>query len=114
MCPLQIKTSRTLDAAHIIANKDDIGDPIVPNGLSLCKIHHEAFDRQIIGITPDYTIKIRKDILEEIDGPMLKYVLQSLNNDRLQLPAKRKNYPDKQRFELRFGLFLKAGENSRV
>ncbi len=105
----RLKHPELLDAAHIIADKDDMGDPIVPNGLSLCKIHHAAFDRHIIGITPDYTVKIRQDILEEIDGPMLKYGLQSLNNGRLQLPGKRKNYPDKQRLELRFGLFLKAG-----
>jgi putative restriction endonuclease len=48
-------------------------------------------------------------ILEETDGPMLKYGLQSLNDGRLQLPAKRKDYPDRERLEMRYSLFLKAG-----
>ena len=30
----------------------DGGDPVVTDGLSLCRIHHAAYDR--VGITPDY------------------------------------------------------------
>ncbi len=33
-----------LDAAHIIADGEDGGDPVVPNGMALCKIHHAAYD----------------------------------------------------------------------
>jgi putative restriction endonuclease len=105
----RLRHSELLDAAHIIADKDDLGDPIIPNGLSLCKIHHAAFDHHIIGITPDYTVKVCQKILEETDGPMLRYGLQSLNDGRLQLPAKRKDYPDRERLEMRYSLFLKAG-----
>ena len=57
--------------------------------LTLCKIHHAAFDNNFIGINPDYTIKIRTDLLTETDGPMLKYGIQSLNNTKLILPSKR-------------------------
>ncbi len=105
----RLRHPELLDAAHIIDDKEEKGDPIVPNGLSLCKIHHAAFDRYIIGITPNYEIKIRQDILEEIDGPMLKFGLQSLNNGELKLPIKRKDYPDKARLDYRYSLFLKAG-----
>ena len=41
-----------------------------------------AFDSNIIGITPDYDIKVRTDVLEEIDGPMLKHGIQELNNQQ--------------------------------
>src|SRR5207245_625588 len=75
-----------LDAAHIIADKDQRGQPEVPNGLSLCKIHHSAYDANIMGITPLYTIEIREDILAEKDGPMLRHGLQELNNHKLTLP----------------------------
>ncbi|MBK9358459.1 MAG: HNH endonuclease [Bacteroidales bacterium] len=67
MCNL--KHRELLDAAHIIADKDDMGEPIIKNGLALCKIHHAAFDQNILGIDPDYKIKIREDILMETDGP---------------------------------------------
>ena len=44
---------RLLDAAHIISDKDErLGQPVVPNGLPLSKIHHAAFDAHLIGIDP--------------------------------------------------------------
>jgi putative restriction endonuclease len=105
----RLRHSELLDAAHIIADKDDKGDPVVPNGLSLCKIHHAAFDKHILGITPDYTIKIRQDILEEIDGPMLKYGIQSLDGERIILPGSRRDWPDRERLEKRYTDFLQVG-----
>jgi putative restriction endonuclease len=103
-----LRHTELLDAAHIIADREDVGDPIITNGLALCKIHHAAFDNNFIGISPDYKIKIRLDLLEEIDGPMLKYGIQSLNNASLILPSSKKNYPDRDRLEVRFQKFLKA------
>lgn len=101
----RLRHRELLDAAHIIADSEDRGDPIVSNGLSLCKIHHAAFDQNIIGITPDYTIRIRQDILEETDGPMLKYGIQSLDNNRLILPQHKKDWPDRERLEERYQVF---------
>ncbi len=105
----RIKHPELLDAAHIIADKHEAGDPIVPNGLSLCKIHHAAFDANIIGITPDYIIKVRNDILFETDGPMLKHGLQDLDNTMIVLPSRRLNWPDPERLEIRYDQFLRAG-----
>jgi putative restriction endonuclease len=104
-----LKHIELLDAAHIIADKEDIGDPIIPNGLALCKIHHAAFDNNFIGINPDYIIKIRTDFLTETDGPMLRYGIQSLNNAKLILPTHKIHWPDKERLERRYLDFLKAG-----
>ena len=78
------------------------------NGLSLCKIHHAAFDKNIIGVTPDYEVKVREDILEEIDGPMLKYGLLAMNGNSLILPKQKKDWPDKERLEKRFYLFKRV------
>ena len=79
--------------------------PIISNGLSLCKIHHAAFDKNIIGISPDYTIKVREDILLETDGPMLKHGIQELDNNKLILPYHKKDWPDPERLEERFNSF---------
>ena len=97
-----------LDAAHIIGDLEEHGDPIVQNGLSLCKIHHAAFDHNIIGINPDFEVLVRQDVLEEIDGPMLKYGLQSINKNKLILPSHRRDWPDRERLEKRFASFIKA------
>jgi putative restriction endonuclease len=46
---------RLLDAAHIVVDADEqLGQPIVSNGLPLMKIHHAAFDAHLIGIDPDF------------------------------------------------------------
>jgi putative restriction endonuclease len=104
----RLRHTELLDAAHIIGDREEHGDPIVQNGLSLCKIHHAAFDHNIIGINPDYQVVVRQDILEEVDGPMLKYGLQSLNNNRLILPGHRHDWPDRERLEQRYSEFLRA------
>jgi putative restriction endonuclease len=95
-----------LDAAHIIGDNKPHGDPVVPNGLALCKIHHAAFDRFIMGVRPDLTVAIRKDILEEVDGPMLRHGLQEMNNQRLTTPAGTHTKPDVSRLEERYADFL--------
>jgi putative restriction endonuclease len=108
-CLCRLNHSELLDAAHIIPDTEPKGNPIVPNGLTLCKIHHTAFDVNIIGISPDYDIHIREDILHEIDGPMLKHGIQELNHRKIILPTSRKDYPDRERLDWRYEKFLKVG-----
>ena len=105
----QLRHRELLDAAHIIPDIEDQGLPIVKNGVSLCKIHHAAFDSNIIGINPNYYIKIREDILEEHDGPMLKHGLQELENHKIYLPNNKNEWPDRDRLNERYKRFLRAG-----
>mgnify|MGYP006303029059 CR=1 FL=1 len=51
----RLKHAELLDAAHILPDSDPRGEPVVANGLALCKLHHAAYDRHILGVTPDYT-----------------------------------------------------------
>ena len=60
------------------------------------------------GINLDYHVHVRNDILEETDGPMLKYGLQLLDKQKIILPNHRKDYPDRDRLEQRFERFLKV------
>lgn len=91
MC--RLRHEELLDAAHIIPDSDPEGEPVVSNGLALCKIHHAAFDRQFLGITPDYVIEVRKDILKETDGPMLQHGLKGMHNTPLWVPKKETQRP---------------------
>lgn len=100
----KLKHRELLDAAHIIPDNEG-GKPIVQNGLSLCKIHHAAFDQNIIGITPDYQIKVREDILQEIDGPMLKHGIQEMHDNKLILPRSKMQHPNKEWLEERYTVF---------
>lgn len=104
MC--RLKHRELLDAAHIIPDADPQGDPHVSNGLSLCKIHHTAFDRGILGIRPDYVIEVREDVLKEVDGPMLKYGLQALHKSELFLPTRIDDRPSKDALDRRYQSFV--------
>lgn len=104
-----IKHAELLDAAHIIADGQPNGQPIVPNGLCLCKIHHAAFDNRILGIRPDLTLHVRQDVLEEVDGWMLKGGIQGVHNQRLAvLPTARTAHPSRDRLEQRYSEFVDA------
>ncbi len=107
MC--RLKHTELLDAAHIIADTEAGGDPVVVNGLALCKIHHAAFDRHILGVSPDYRILVREDILHETDGPMLRHGLQELQGGHLLVPRREDLKPDRERLARRFEEFRKAG-----
>ena len=60
-----------LDAAHSTPDSALLGEVVVSNGVSLCRLHHAAFDRLLLGVHPSYVVHVRRDILEEVDGPML-------------------------------------------
>ena len=107
ICRLQ--HAELLDAAHIIPDVHEFGEPVVQNGLCLCKIHHAAYDQNIIGISPDYRVHVRRDILAEIDGPMLRHGLQELNGSGLVLPTRNTDYPDPDRLHVRYQEFRNAG-----
>ena len=99
-----------LDAAHIIEDGLPGGDPIVANGMALCKIHHAAYDRSILGVSADLTVHVNGFVLAEVDGPMLRYGLQDFHGAKLRvLPRSRKDQPDRDRLAERFERFRAAG-----
>src|SRR5437667_1123682 len=70
---------RLLDAAHIIMDADEqLGQPIISNGLPLTKIHHAAFDADLIGIDLDFCIHVSERLLELHDGPFLELGLKGI------------------------------------
>jgi putative restriction endonuclease len=101
----RLRHEKLLDAAHIIADGEPGGDPVVQNGLALCKLHHAAFDKFFLAIRPDYIIEVRKDILEEEDGPMLVHGLKEMHEERLHLPRSHSAYPDPARLQERYERF---------
>jgi putative restriction endonuclease len=80
----------------------------VSNGLSLCKLHHAAYDRQVLGVRPDLIVEVRQDILDEKDGPMLRYGLQEVAGVKLFVPASSTQRPRADFLEERYRLFRGA------
>lgn len=100
----RLKEVGLLDAAHITADSTREGQPLVSNGLSMCSIHHRAFDQNLVGVSPDFEVRISRRLLDEEDGPMLD-LLKAFDRQTIVLPARRTQYPDRERLAARFDRF---------
>jgi putative restriction endonuclease len=103
----RLKEARLLDAAHIVGDLDAKGEPLVSNGLSLCSIHHRAFDQDLVGIAPDYTVHVARRLLDDEDGPMLE-LLKGFHENTIEVPSRRNWKPDRERLAERFDRFTAA------
>lgn len=106
MC--RLRHQELLEAAHIIPDCEEQGEPSVDNGMALCKLHHAAFDRHILGIRPDLVVEVRRDILDEVDGPMLRYGLQGMEGIRIEVPRSEAQRPRPDLLLERYERFKKA------
>jgi len=105
----RLRHRELLDAAHILPDNLPDSQPVVTNGLSLCKLHHSAYDSFMLGISPDYVIQIRRDILTEEDGPMLQFGLKALHNTKLTLPKNESQWPSRNALDYRYQKFQLGG-----
>ncbi len=104
----RLRHGELLDAAHIKEDSEG-GEPVVPNGIAMCAIHHRAFDSLVLGVRPDYVIEVRRDVLDEVDGPTLQHALQGVHGSTLLVPSRRTARPDPDLLEARFERFRAAG-----
>jgi putative restriction endonuclease len=97
----RLKEIRLLDAAHIVGDLEQRGDAVVANGLSLCSIHHRAFDEDLVGISPDYEVQVSRRLLDDEDGPMLE-LLNGFHGRSLHVPRHPPLRPDRERLAERY------------
>lgn len=102
------KHTELLEAAHIVGGSEVGGDPVVPNSMALGKIHHVAFDRNFLGISPTLEVHIHQRLLDEVDGPMGGHGLQVMHGVAVSVPLYRSANPDPDRLHQRFEAFLQA------
>ena len=104
----RLRHAELLDAAHIRSDARG-GEPIVPNGIAMCAIHHRAFDANILGIDPGHRIEVNRAVLTEHDGPTLQHALQGLHGETITLPRRRLERPRADLLEERYEEFRAAG-----
>lgn len=93
MCGLQLEL---IDAAHILPVAADNSSDETNNGVSLCKLHHAAFDRNLVSFKEDYKIEVsdreiqRLTYAQRADGTeQFRHMLKT----SLILPNDRRDYP---------------------
>jgi putative restriction endonuclease len=100
----RLRELRLLDAAHILGDVEG-GEPAVSNGLSLCAIHHRAFDQNLVGVSADYILHVSKRLREDEDGPMLE-LLKHFHEASLHVPRRAADRPDREQLDARFARFV--------
>jgi putative restriction endonuclease len=103
----RLRVPELLQAAHIKEDSEG-GEPVVPNGIAMCAIHHLAFDRYVLGVRPDYVVEVRDDVLSAHDGPTLQHSLQGVHGSALTLPNRQPARPDRLLLEERYERFRAA------
>jgi putative restriction endonuclease len=100
---------RLLDAAHIIMDADEqLGQPVISNGLPLTKLHHAAFDARLTGVDPDFRSYISDLLLEIHYEPFVELGLKGIAGQMVQFPRRSEDRPDRDRLAIRFEQFSRA------
>ena len=129
ICHLGFK--QLLDAAPIKRDTEG-GEPIVPNGIALCRLHHGAYETDLLGIDADYRVEVRRDVLAE-GGSLVAFgartpsrferppvqappdrrggalaAIREAHRCRLDVPGKRAAQPDRELLAERFERYREA------
>jgi len=95
MCALQLDL---VVAAHIVPVNAG-GNNETPNGLALCYLHHEAYDKALVIADDEYRIRVNQPALERLRrirrNSKEEEFLESLRPD-LFLPDRRNDYPSRE------------------
>jgi putative restriction endonuclease len=83
-----------LEAAHILPDRDERGRPEIGNGLCLSKLHHSAYDQNLLGIDPDGVIHVAQRVLDQSDGPILEHGIKGYHGQRIRLPRSNDDRPN--------------------
>jgi putative restriction endonuclease len=60
----RLRLPELIDAVHIVRDADEeLGQPLVQNGICMSKLHHTAFDLGLLAIDQDFTVHIAKRVV---------------------------------------------------
>lgn len=96
-----LKESPLLDGAHLVPDREELGAPRVQNGLSLCALHHRAFGRDLLGVTPELTVHVFCERLEAPDEEPTRIVTR-FHGRELRVPDHEEARPDPELVEHRW------------
>ena len=93
-----------LEAAHITPDTEASSSTDVSNGISLSRLHHRAFDSNLIGISPELKVVVSERLLRTRDGEVLKALTNS-HGTTISIPSHKPLMPDRERLKARFESF---------
>ena len=101
----RLKNAQLLDAAHITPDSSADGIAFVPNGLALCKLHHAAYDRDLLGIDQEHRVHIAQRLLAGTPSEAMDTAFGAYVGKSLHIPKSKGLRPDGLRLATRFEQF---------
>lgn len=106
-CISGIKAPELLESCHIVDwAEDNINRTNPENGLCLNALFHRAYDKHLLGITPDCEIVISDRMLAGIVDQNFTSYLSNLNGRKILLPSR--FYPKRDFLDIHYQKFLQA------
>jgi putative restriction endonuclease len=93
MCGVQLKL---LEGAHILPVAEPESTDETSNGVSLCVLHHRAYDRSLVTFGPDYAIQVSAKKVAELQAADKAGGLQRFRDNLrevIQVPAEQASRP---------------------
>jgi putative restriction endonuclease len=100
-----LSETKLLEAAHIIPDSNELSTQQITNGIALNRLHHRAYDAELLGIDTDYRIHIGTSLSDMKDELLLDKYFLSYNGTQLNLPKNRNEWPDVNYLNRRFEAF---------
>ncbi len=88
-CISGIQNTELLEACHILSWRENTTNRCNPeNGLCMNVLFHKAYDKYLIGITPDYDIVVSDEMFEETTEENFRKYLKSINGKKIISPKR--------------------------
>jgi putative restriction endonuclease len=100
MCGFQLEL---IEAAHIIPHSNEKGTDDVDNGISLCVLHHRAYDRALVYFDENFNIIINEEkmsYLEKVGLDSGARKFENLSFDQIQVPLSNTLKPNIQNIKI--------------
>ena len=94
-CGIQLNL---VDAAHIVPVADNASTDDTSNGFALCKLHHAAFDRNLVSVDESFKIELSRVESARLNSENLLGGLPEFRKNlkpAIILPSDRRDYPDR-------------------
>lgn len=102
-----LSNKKLLEAAHIIPDSQLGKVQYVNDGIALSRIHHRAYDLNLLGISPDNQIHISDELKQSKDNKFMRDALLAYEGRKLVLPRTKIHRPDRDKLATRFDIFLR-------
>lgn len=103
-CISGVGNKELLEACHIVDWVQDADNRTNPkNGLCMNSFFHKAYDKYLLGITPDLKIIISEELMQSTNEPLFKKYLAELNGKNIALPYR--FFPKRDLLEIHYEKF---------